>query len=63
MSIGLILAALLGVYVVVLLVRGRWSDRIGVVAAVGFGLLIPQILAAIAGVAGSAASLFSATGW
>lgn len=63
MSLALIIALLLAVWVGVLLWRGRWSDRVGVIAAVGFGLLVPQVLAAVAGAAGSAAALFSATGW
>lgn len=63
MKVGLIVALVLAVYVVILFIRGDMKDRIAVAAAVGFGLLIPQVLAALSMVAGSASALFSAGGW
>lgn len=63
MKFGLLLALALAVYVVFLLWKRDWRERIGLVAAVGFGLLVPQVLAALSGVAGSAAAMLSTAGW
>jgi len=63
MSVGLIIALVLAAYVAYLMVRGQWSERVGLFAAVGLGVLIPQVLAALSTVAGSASALLSTTGW
>jgi ABC-type spermidine/putrescine transport system permease subunit II len=62
-KIGLILAVVLGIWVAVLLWRGDRSSRVGVVAAVGFGVLIPQVLAAVADATGSVSAMLSTAGW
>jgi len=64
MTVGLLAAAVLAVYVGVLLWRGEWSERAGVLAAVGLGLLVglllvPQVLSVAADAAEKAAALFS----
>lgn len=63
LNIGLIVALLLAAYVGFLMVRGQWSERAGLAAAVGFGMLIPQVLGAVAALAGSAATQLASTGW
>lgn len=63
MKIGLMLAFALACYVGFLLFRGDWRERIGIVAAVGLGLLVPQVLAAVSTAAGSASATLSAVGW
>jgi len=64
MTVGLLAAAVLAVYVGVLLWRGQWSERAALLAGIGLGvlvglLLIPQVLAFGADAAGKAAALFS----
>lgn len=63
MKIGLLIACALAVYVAFLVWRGDWRERAGVAAAVGLGLLFPQVLAALSEAAGSASALLSTVGW
>lgn len=60
MTITLGIAGALALYVAYLLWRGEWSERLGVIAAVALGVLMPQVFAAVATLAGSLAAWSSA---
>lgn len=54
MSIGLLVALVLAVWVAVMAFRGSWSDRLLLVGAVALGLLLPDVVTALTTMTGSA---------